>query len=263
MAMLEANDAGVQGDFLPEDSRLRLKKLRDHVAFLSRLAQSRTSGDERAPGVRVDGFAACLELLAEQVDLVLEEMSRAAPPQVDADAAGRDHAPVTGTSKARDERFTFGITLDQVDALDRLIQTISAHGDVVAAGHAAELAGQTLPLIGQAICDGAAAVRSILDEVEAQRLGRAPRPRTGVGETRGIYAAGLVFPVEDDASGTRLLPLVGGDRLRPVRRPGLFGPGSPSLPDGRRRFRRSSRMTPRGPADEIARGAMRRAGAGR
>ncbi len=243
MSMLEANDAGVQGDCLPEDSRLRLKKLRDHVAFLSRLAQPRTSGDEQGPGVHVDGFAACLDLLAEQVDLVLEEMSHAAPPQVDADAAGRGHVAVMGAemSRAKDERFTFGITLDQVDALDRLIQTISAHGDVMAAGHAAELAGQTLPLIGQAICDGATAVRSILDEVEAQRLGRAPRPRTGVSETRGVYVAELVFPVKDDAPGTRLLPVVGVDRLRPVRRPGPLGSGSPLFPDGRRRFRRSPR----------------------
>ena len=198
MSVLEANDSGMPGDFLPEGSRLRLEKLRDHVEFLSRLARSRIPGEarDRVPEVSADEFAACLELLAEQVCLVLE--SRPVPQPVDRCAVERGAVPMTEPemSDTTDSRFTFGITLDQVDALDRLIQTISAHGDVVAADHAAELANQTLPVLGQAICDGTTAVRSILDEVEAQRLGRAARPRTGVGETRGVYAVEPAFSVD-------------------------------------------------------------------
>ena len=193
MSVLGASDPGMRGDFLPEDSRLRLERLREHVEFLSRLARSRTPGEarDRVPEVSADAFAACLELLAEQVDLVLE--SRPAPQPADRRAAARSAVPATEPemSDTTDPRFTFGIALDQIDALDRLIQTISAHGDVVAAGHAAELAGQTLPILGQAICDGAAALRSILDEVEAQRLVRAARRRTGVSETPGAYVVSM------------------------------------------------------------------------
>ncbi|WP_275574710.1 hypothetical protein [Xanthomonas arboricola] len=32
------------------------------------------------------------------------------------------------------DAFAFGITVEQVDTLDQLLQTIAAHGDVIAAG---------------------------------------------------------------------------------------------------------------------------------
>src|SRR5688500_13916915 len=39
MSKLDSGDLNMPGYFLPEDSQSRLKKLRDHIAFLSRLAQ--------------------------------------------------------------------------------------------------------------------------------------------------------------------------------------------------------------------------------
>jgi hypothetical protein len=195
MSKRESDDPGMPGYFLPEDSQLRLAKLSDHIRFLARLAQPRTwdEGRQCALEVPVGELAICLELLAEQADLVLQEMSWFAPRQAGSSAAERsaESAATPDVSDTADQRFAFGITLDQIDALDRLIQTICAHGDVVAAGYNAELAHHTLPLMGQAIYDAAATVRTLLDQVEAQRLGQASNPRSGVGEEHAAYAAGL------------------------------------------------------------------------
>jgi hypothetical protein len=67
-------------------------------------------------------------------------------------------------------RFVFGITLDQADALDRLIRTITAHGDIIAAGTAPYLDPRTLPALGEAIYTAARAARGILDQVGTQAL---------------------------------------------------------------------------------------------
>lgn len=90
---------------------------------------------------------------------------------------------------------------------------ISVHGDVMAAGPAAEPADHTMPPLGQAIHDEMRAVRDILDQVEAQRLGRMPRRPTGVGEERAVYGNGLACPVSapvlptSDASPSRSVRL--------------------------------------------------------
>ncbi|WP_454831688.1 XAC0095 family protein [Pseudoxanthomonas wuyuanensis] len=224
MSKHESNDLGTPSYFLPEDSQFRLKKLRDYTEFLSRLAQPRTSdeADENAPDVRMGELAVCLELLSKQVELVLEELSqpadrKARAAEVEATAVAdteedeedeeeeeeeddededEDDAPekMQEISVAVAERYSFGVTLAQIDSLDLLTQTISAHGDVVAGSHEAEFADHTLPLIGQAIYDGVEAVRAILDEVEDQPLGPSRRPLNRVGETRATYDAGFARP---------------------------------------------------------------------
>jgi hypothetical protein len=78
-------------------------------------------------------------------------------------------------------RFVFGLTLDQVDALGRLTGILIANGDVISIGRTAPLDEQTMPTLGEAIYDAGYAVRSILAQVEEQRLGppvglRAPSP---------------------------------------------------------------------------------------
>ena len=59
-------------------------------------------------------------------------------------------APLDGASGEGSARpcYTFGITLAQVDALARLVQAVSAHGDVVAVGPMGDLAKGTLPQLG-------------------------------------------------------------------------------------------------------------------
>ena len=207
MSTFDSDDLGTPGYFLPEDSQFRLKKLRDQMVFLSRLAQPRT-WDEQAHALEVPTgeLATCLELLAEQVAMVLEELSWPAQRrQASSEAAERDITPVElpQSSGAAAEGFAY-VTLDQFDALDRLIQTISAHGDVVACSHAAELADHTLPRVGQAIYDGVEAVRAILHEVEAQQLGQGSGSRSSVGETRAVYRADYALADADDTSALAL-----------------------------------------------------------
>ncbi|CAD7378743.1 hypothetical protein [Xanthomonas arboricola] len=74
-----------------------------------------------------------------------------------------------GDDKPRDA-FAFGITVEQVDALDQLLLTVAAHGDVIAAGNADQLDRRTLPVLGSAIFDAAGAMRHILGQLELQRL---------------------------------------------------------------------------------------------
>lgn len=201
----ESNDLEMPGYFLPEDSQFRLKKLHDHVAFLSRLAQPRT-WDERqewAPEVRMGELATCLELLAEQIAVVLEEASRPAQRAADTSDGGTTTAESPEVLDAPDEGFAFGVTVDQIDALNRLVQTISAQGDVVACSRAAGLDNNTLPRVGQAIYDGMEAARAILHEVEAQQL--APRiPLNRVSEEQAAYGAGFASPDADGVPATVL-----------------------------------------------------------
>lgn len=194
MSEMERDDLAGTGYFLPEDGQLRLKKLCSHLRFLAQLAQPRTweEEQERAPEIYVGELAICMEVLADQSDLVLEALSWPAHRRVEGSASGSDAE--TAAEPPDDEaagRYSFGVTLDQIDALDRLIQTIAAHGDVLAAGGADELSGRTLPLLGQAIHEAATTVRGILDGVEAQRLERDEDGRSGVGEGRAAYDVAL------------------------------------------------------------------------
>jgi hypothetical protein len=84
------------GYYLPEEAQYRLQQLRDHMRFLARLAQPRTVDEEReaAPKVRAGELAVCMELLAEQMDMVLREVSwpaqRQSPYQAQSHGAGMD-----------------------------------------------------------------------------------------------------------------------------------------------------------------------------
>ncbi|MBO9791035.1 MULTISPECIES: XAC0095 family protein [Xanthomonas] len=64
------------GYYLPEGAQYRLQQLRDHMRFLARLAQPRTQVEEQArqPAICMDELAFCLELLAEQVSRVLDDV---------------------------------------------------------------------------------------------------------------------------------------------------------------------------------------------
>ncbi|MFC4729208.1 XAC0095 family protein [Coralloluteibacterium thermophilus] len=231
------------GYLLPEDSQFRLKKLQQHMAFLSHLAQPRTADEERewAPEVSMGEVAICLELLAEQVSIVLDEVAWPARLQGaqeraerDAEHAGDDDAAaIAAAMEAPDAgggRFTFGVTLEQVDTLARLVQAISAHGDVLAVGHAGELAAGTLPQLGQAICDAAEALRRVLDEVEEQRLGKAPGRNTQVEEERGEYRVGATPSAAAVLAGS------------PVARASAVGPGATAV--GAWRVHRRARRPP-------------------
>ena len=194
MSTFDSDDRETMGYFLPEDSQLRLTKLREYVEFLSHIAQPRTAdvAQEWIPEIRVGEVAICLELLAEQMGLVLDDLSFPAYRSESEAAAGVDAKLEAAEAMPGDAggRYLFGMTLEQVDTLNQLIDMITAHGDVVNASHDAELADHTLSLLGHAIFNDARAVREIIRQVESQRLKAARGSQTGVGEERCVYHAG-------------------------------------------------------------------------
>jgi hypothetical protein len=192
MSTFDSDDLETMGYFLPEDSQLRLKKLREHAEFLSHLAQSRMADEEKGgiPEIRVSDVAICLEWLAEQVGLVLDDLSWPAYRSESEAAAGAEPAAAEEMPGDADGRYRFGMTMEQIDTLHRLIDMIVAHGDVVIASDEAEFADGTLSVLGDAIFNDARAVRAIMRQVESQRLGQARSPQTGVGEERAVYRVG-------------------------------------------------------------------------
>ncbi|WP_434026154.1 XAC0095 family protein [[Pseudomonas] boreopolis] len=220
---LDDFEMGMPGYFLPEESRHRLVSLSEHIKFLSRLAQPRIADEEKewAPEVRMGQLAFCLELLADQVDLVLDEVSWPALRAEDDDAAERDAAAQEddageegggGVSEASEVQeapeapnapgapevdlrdFTYGLKLEQIDRLNLLLSAISAHADVVVASSMADFAENTLSAVGDTIFEAAAEVREILEDVNDQRLWYGDRPRFGVSEGRAVYAAPRAEP---------------------------------------------------------------------
>ncbi|MDC7808334.1 hypothetical protein PQS31_16075 [Luteimonas sp BLCC-B24] len=75
MSKLTTEDRGEVGYFLPEDGQFRLRKLHQHIEFLSRLAEPRVDEEEDGPEIDHPALAGCLELLAEQVRQVLDTVS--------------------------------------------------------------------------------------------------------------------------------------------------------------------------------------------
>lgn len=191
MSTYDADDRGTMGYFLPETSQRRLQKLRDYAEFLSHIAQPRTPDAEQdgAPKINAEQVAICLEFLVEQMGLVLSDLSFPAY-RAESDAApAADETPYAAESMPYDtgEHHRFGITLDQVDTLNRLIDMITAHGDVITTSHATELADHTLSLLGHAIFTDARALRDIIDQIESQHLNPSRHPPTGVGEAQAVY----------------------------------------------------------------------------
>jgi hypothetical protein len=194
MSTFDADNRDTTGYFLPEDSRRRLQKLRDYAEFLSHIAQPRSPDAEQEglPKINAEQVAICLEFLVEQMGLVLSDLSFPAY-RAESDAAPAvDETPYAAESTPYDtgERYRFGITLDQVDNLNRLIDMITAHGDVVTISHATELADHTLSVLGDAIFTDARALREIIDQVESQNLNPSRHPPTGVGEAQAVYRIG-------------------------------------------------------------------------
>ena len=163
MSTLDSDDLETMGYFLPEESQLRLKKLREYAEFLSHIAQPRTADEEQEwiPEIRVGEVAICLGLLAEQVGLVLDEISWPAYRSESEAAAGAGAEPAAAEEVPgdADKRYRFGMTMEQIDTLNRLIDMMAAHGDVVIASDDAEFADHTLSLLGDAIFNDARTVR--------------------------------------------------------------------------------------------------------
>ncbi|WP_202840926.1 XAC0095 family protein [Luteimonas saliphila] len=258
MSKYELDEMDTTGYFLPEESHFRLKKLHGHMEFLSQLAQPRRHDEEETgfgPEISGDELAVCLELLAEQAERVLDEVTWPAERVVDDEqsqardedgaseemtqaneplAAGEqdeeagealaagsqdddvDEAPDTGlqddepgeadtvaTAKDTKDPLVFGMTLDQLDTLNRLHGRLYAFGDLVFGAERIDLADGTLTALGDVIFEEADAASELMDKVAGQRLPEVARGTRRVREARAGY-------------GARAAPLVSGRVSRPA-----------------------------------------------
>ncbi|RZZ87217.1 XAC0095 family protein [Pseudoxanthomonas winnipegensis] len=189
MSYAQLDDEDGPGYFLPVEGQVRLARLSDHVRFLARLLEPHTRAEEDAAGrgVRMGELAFCLELLADQVGQVLEGLSW--PAQRPGDVA--DGLPDLDGDGATDAGgAAFRVTLAQIDRLNLLIDTASAHARVVAVGDATGPARRALPEVGETLCAAVDEVRALLGQVESQPLRGAPSAR--VREEHAVYAVGPV-----------------------------------------------------------------------
>ncbi len=197
------DDKDMTGYFLPGDSQLLLKQLSSHVRFLARLAQPRLP-DETQQGAPVMGVAEwmfCLDQLAEQLDVVLQALSWPARRVTEREAADAPQTAVGANAEEADDAipairggFVFGVTLDQIDMLNRLVERIKAYGDAVSADGMADFAEGTLTMLGHTIFDKAVEVDEVLVEIEAQQMPQGTRLRFAVEEPRAAY--GVEVPSE-------------------------------------------------------------------
>lgn len=203
MSKLTTEDRGEVGYFLPEDGQFRLRKLHQHIEFLSRLAEPRVDEEEDGPEIDHPALAGCLELLAEQVQQVLDTVSWPARLQTkaqagaaraegdDEDGAGEndrdEDVPVSRVAKKSAEEFAFGMTLDQLDESDRLLDLLRAQGDLLMAAGGTDVADGTITVIGAAIFEGADEMKDLIRQVNAQVLDAEPDASTRVREMPPAY----------------------------------------------------------------------------
>ncbi|MCD9029089.1 hypothetical protein LDO26_12845 [Luteimonas sp. BDR2-5] len=181
MSKFDTGEFETTGYLLPEDSEFRLKKLCKHMKFLAYLAQPRTADEERdfRMDIRPGEVAVCLELLAEQAQLVLDTVAwparlqpKGKPEITEDDDEARDdtEAGESAAATAADDDYDFGMTMDQLDEINRLLDLLSAQGDLMMASGEGDVAKGTIIVTGSAIFDGAEAIHAIIQKVESQVL---------------------------------------------------------------------------------------------
>jgi hypothetical protein len=202
MSKFDSDDLETMGYFLPEDSQLRLKQLREYVGFLTHLARPRRPDEDQEwyAEIRPGEVAICLELLEAQIAQVLDELSwpaergeRAAAGEADAEAeACTEAAEPEAAEPVVDEagnRFLFGVTLDQLEEINLLLSSLRALGNVVTCSDHAELSDVTLSIMGDAIVRDVEKLRDINRDVNAQELEPSHRTKPGVREEQATYLA--------------------------------------------------------------------------
>ncbi|WP_449428893.1 XAC0095 family protein [Rhodanobacter umsongensis] len=208
MSTFDSDDLETTGYFLPEDSQLRLKQLREYVGFLTHLARPRRPDEDQEwfSEIRPGEVAICMELLEEQIGQVLDELSWPAErgertgaceadAHTNADADAEEYTEAAEPEAAKpvmDEagnRYLFAVTLDQIDEINLLLESLRALGNVVTCSDHAELSDVTLSIMGDAIVRDVMKLRDIIDDVNAQELEPPHGTKPGVREEWATYLA--------------------------------------------------------------------------
>ncbi|MGN6236975.1 XAC0095 family protein [Dyella sp.] len=189
MSTIDSEDLEGAGEVLSAHSLQRLAKLRLDVALLARLVRKRQAKtpEDVVTEIHLSEIASNLAWLETHIAQVLDGHV-AQQASSEADASGEADATEPATDEA-DEHYMSGITLDQLDAIHDLLDSLRAHGDVVNCSGEAEFADGTLPAIGDAIYRDAGRLRELIDAIDAQRLGLPVGMRTSVQEEGATYVA--------------------------------------------------------------------------
>mgnify|MGYP001059182232 CR=1 FL=1 len=187
MSTIDSEDLEGAGEVLSAHSLQRLAKLRLDVALLARLVRKRQAQapEDVVTEIHLSEIASNLAWLETQITQWLDERP-AQHTSSEAAASGEADATEAATDEL-DEHYMSGITLDQLDAIHELLDSLRAHGDVVKCSGEAEFADGTLPAIGDAIYRDAGKLRELIDAIDAQRLGLPVGMRDGVREEGGNY----------------------------------------------------------------------------
>ena len=116
-----------------------------------------------------------------------EQASEEAPK---AETAADSDETETPTEAAAAQRYSYGLTLEQLDEMQLLLSSLRALANVVTCADHAEYNKATLSTMGDAIHRDVEKLRSILDAVDdTQRLHPRPASRPGVEEEHATYLA--------------------------------------------------------------------------
>lgn len=77
------------------------------------------------------------------------------------------------------ESLVFGVTLDQTDELLVLVRTVTAIGDVLCSGASRDATPETICTLGEMIFDSGNELRSVLDAIDNQRIGKSATRNDG------------------------------------------------------------------------------------
>jgi hypothetical protein len=184
MSTNESKDAEANGYVVPEDARLRLKKLHEYVTFLANLARLRQSGEGKGwmADSRPGELAICLEQLEQQMAQMMEGLSwpderrtKTTVSETDAAAEAREAEDGGATDAdaeaaeiidpATGKRYLSGITLDQIDEINLLLSNLHAVGNVVCCADHAEYSVATLAVMGDAIYRDVDKIHDIIDTI--------------------------------------------------------------------------------------------------
>ncbi|WP_407352153.1 XAC0095 family protein [Luteimonas sp. R10] len=115
-----------------------------------------------------------------------------------------DKARVVADAGHADDPLVFGMTLDQLDTLNRLHDRLHAYGDLVFSVEPIDLADGTLTVLGDVIFEVADAASALMDKVAGQRLPDEAGHRHRVREEPAIYGV----PVSPDLTRDAAMPML-------------------------------------------------------
>lgn len=205
MSTIDSEDRTVTGYFLPEDTQLRLKQLREYVGFLTNLARPRRPDEDSEcyNEIRPGEVAICFELIEEQIGWVLDELSwpgergegaseeaPKAEAAADSDETDKPSEAAYTAEPTSAKRYSYGLTLEQIDEMQLLLSSLRALANVVTCADHAEYDKATLSTMGDAIYRDVDKLRGMLDAVDdTQRSNPRPAPQSGVEEEHAVYLA--------------------------------------------------------------------------